>query len=199
MNSPYLAVLAIAVSAFHCGGSTEITAENGAPSPGADGAAGGAGGTGGSTGITDGGGLSGLLGLLDALPIPDSGPVGACVTCVKDQCTAPLSACLSDAKCQNGLTCVATTCGASLAGGVNGATAADALCLLGCFGGDTAAIMKAMGALTCITGTCTSTCSSLVGGGDAGRGRDATTEAMPADVVQPDDAADAVETDATPD
>jgi hypothetical protein len=203
-----IAVLVVALSAVGCGGSVETTtAENGAPSPGADGGTGGTSLPGSDAGQD---GLGSLLGLLDALPIPDSGPAAECVTCLRDQCAQPLLTCLSDPACQQGITCVVTTCASALTGGAAGAGGTDLLCMLACFGGDLGAAAKAGGALTCVTGTCTSTCSSLLAPGDAGRDARAAADAAPtppdapapADAAPSDDVAestDASDLDASPD
>jgi hypothetical protein len=113
----------------------------------------------------------------DVFPIPDSGPIGACATCVKDSCGAQVNDCLNDAACRSGVTCTVTKC---LTGGGTGGF--DIACVLGCFGGDTSKAFLAVSVFTCITSTCGKECTSLLPGADAGPGRPdaAAPDAKPA-------------------
>lgn len=94
----------------------------------------------------------------EVFPIPDSGPIGACASCVRDTCGAQVNDCINDATCRSGLACSMTRC---LAGG--GGTP-DLACLSGCFGGDLSKAFKAISVFTCITGKCSMQCGGLIGG-----------------------------------
>lgn len=96
----------------------------------------------------------------DIFPIPDSGPIGACASCVASNCSAQVNACLNDPTCRNGLTCVVTKC---LGGGGPGGF--DLTCVFGCFGGDFSKASEAISAFTCVTGKCGSACGGVLGGG----------------------------------
>jgi hypothetical protein len=101
----------------------------------------------------------GWIDIFDAIPfpIPDSGPIGACATCVADKCRGQVNSCVNDPACLQGLGCVVQKC---LAGG----TGFDMACLAGCFNGDFTAMLTAVNAFSCVTGTCGSACGGLLGG-----------------------------------
>ena len=101
----------------------------------------------------------------DIFPIPDSGPIGVCATCVKDHCHDQVNACLNDPSCLKGLTCTLTKC---LGGGGPGGF--DFACILGCFGGDFKTAGEAIGAFTCVIGNCGAKCGGFLGGGIPGGG-----------------------------
>ena len=101
----------------------------------------------------------------DLFPIPDSGPIGECATCVKDNCASQVNACLNDPTCRAGMLCTITTC---LAGGTGGTP--DLTCVLGCFGGDFSKALEAINAFTCVVGKCGSSCGGIFGGGGDGGG-----------------------------
>ena len=101
----------------------------------------------------------------DIFPIPDSGPIGECATCVATNCSKQVNKCLNDPACLKGMTCVLTTC---LTGGGGGAGGFDFACVTGCFGGDFSTAAEAISAFTCITGSCGSKCAGALGGGIPG-------------------------------
>ncbi|MEO7097420.1 MAG: hypothetical protein ABI175_29430 [Polyangiales bacterium] len=100
----------------------------------------------------------GFIDFFDIIPIPDSGPIGECATCVATNCSKQVNACLNDPDCRNGLACTVTSC---LAGG--GGTP-DLACVLKCFGGDFTKAAAALSAFTCVTGKCGTPCGGLIGG-----------------------------------
>src|SRR5262245_46480005 len=77
---------------------------------------------------TEGG--PGFIDIFDAFPIPD-GPLGDCITCVRDRCGMQVNQCANVAACRAGLVCTATTCVAG-----SGDAGPDPACVLGCFMGD---------------------------------------------------------------
>ena len=100
----------------------------------------------------------------DLFPIPDSGPLGTCATCVADNCRDQVNACLNDPTCRTGLICTVTTC-------LGGGGTPDLTCALGCFGGDFSTATEAISAFTCVVSKCGSDCGGIfggLGGGDAG-------------------------------
>jgi hypothetical protein len=97
----------------------------------------------------------------DIFPIPDSGPIGECASCVATNCSKQVNACLNDPTCRNGLACTVMKC---LAGGGGGGTP-DLGCVLTCFGGDFSKAAEAIAAFTCVTGKCGTACGGLLGGG----------------------------------
>jgi hypothetical protein len=99
-----------------------------------------------------------FIDFFDILPIPDSGPIGECATCVATNCSKQVNACLNDPACRNGLACTVTSC---LAGG--GGTP-DLACVLKCFDGDFGKAAGAISAFTCVTGKCGTACGGLLGG-----------------------------------
>jgi hypothetical protein len=110
----------------------------------------------------------------DLFPIPDSGPIGACATCVKDNCADAVNKCLNDPDCRAGMLCTITTC---LAGGTG--TTPDLTCVLGCFGGDFTKALEAINAFTCVIGKCGSSCGGIFGGGGDGGGPPPPKDAGP--------------------
>lgn len=99
----------------------------------------------------------------DLFPIPDSGPIGACATCVADHCRSQVNACLNDTACRNGMVCTVMKC-------LGGGGTPDFACVLGCFGGDFGEAAKAISAFTCVISSCGSTCGGIFGGGRDGGG-----------------------------
>jgi hypothetical protein len=114
---------------------------------------------------TEGG--PGFIDIFDAFPIPD-GPVGDCLTCVRDRCGMQVNQCANSAVCRAGLVCTLTTCVAG-----SGDAGPDLGCVTGCFMGDIGAAFSAVGALTCINMSCGAICMAG-GGNDSGAG-DATS------------------------
>jgi hypothetical protein len=131
------------------GGASTSESSSGSSSGGRGRSTGGRGG--GSNGGFGGsnGGLGGLL---------DSGIVD-CGICVFSSCGTDFLTCLQDTSCATSLQCVATTC---LTGG-----SLDPACLLGCAGGSSATLLSLV---TCVAGTCGSTCLSALGGLGGGGG-----------------------------
>jgi hypothetical protein len=121
----------------------------------------------------------GFIDIFDAFPIPD-GPLGGCVTCVRDRCGDQVNQCLNDEACRTGLQCTFTMC--------LGSGMPDQACVLGCFMNNPLAALSAVAALTCINMSCGASCMPVMEGGL----RDAPT---PSDVSVPDGGAPS---DATP-
>ena len=88
-------------------------------------------------------------------------PVLNCGLCVVQQCGSQVLGCIESPTCQTTLQCVATMC---LAGGTPSPT-----CILQC-GGDAATLLQLVQIFTCITGSCGTSCLSLVGGLGGGGG-----------------------------
>ena len=116
-------------------------------------------------------GVDRFIDIWDVIPIPDSGPIGACASCVRDKCGSSVNQCINSAKCRDGLACVATRCLAGAAGGGGGGGGPggiDFKCLNDCFGGDFAAAGLAITTFTCVLNNCGPTCGSIFGGGEGG-------------------------------
>lgn len=104
-----------------------------------------------------------FIDIWEVFPIPDSGPIGACASCVRDKCGDRVNACINDPACRAGLACTMTRC---LAGGGGGGPGGfDFACVAGCFGGDIGKAGLAISTFTCVIGTCGSACGGLLGGG----------------------------------
>lgn len=100
--------------------------------------------------------------IFDVLPIPDSGPIFECATCVKDACYVQVNTCVNDPKCAQGLVCAVQKCVGG--GGPN------VQCLLGCFNGNVGALLEAVQAFQCIGTKCGADCIGAIGGGFPGGG-----------------------------
>jgi hypothetical protein len=111
-----------------------------------------------------------FIDIWDVFPIPDSGPIGACASCVRDKCGDSVNKCINDPKCRAGLACTVTRCLAGGGGGGGGPGGFDFMCILGCFDGDFAAAGTAISTFSCVLGTCGSVCGGLIGGGLPGGG-----------------------------
>ena len=94
-------------------------------------------------------GPDGFIDIFDVFPIPD-GPIGGCVTCVRDHCGAQVNQCLNNEVCRAGLQCTFTMC---LSSGMP-----DTACVLGCFNNDPAAALTAVATLMCINSSCGAAC-----------------------------------------
>jgi hypothetical protein len=116
----------------------------------------------------------GPIDLFDVFPLGDAG----CPACIRDRCGAQINACINNPACATGLVCTLQMCAGGLLGGDGSYTPTDLLCVLGCFNGDQATALMAIGSLTCVTMTCGGSCSF----GDA----------AVVDVRPPDASADAV-------
>ena len=114
---------------------------------------------------TEGG--PGFIDIFDAFPIPD-GPLGDCITCVRDRCGMQVNQCANTAVCRAGLVCTLTTCVAG-----SGDAGPDLGCVTGCFMGDIGAAFSAVGALTCINMSCGAICMAG-GANDSGAGEGAS-------------------------
>jgi hypothetical protein len=111
--------------------------------------------------------------IFDVLPIPDSGPIGACATCIKDSCSMQVNDCVNDATCRAGVQCTLMKCLGGMGGGGGGGGGfggIDPACALGCFGGDYTKALAAVAVFQCVTSTCGSQCGSLLGGAGGGPG-----------------------------
>ncbi len=109
------------------------------------------------------------INVFEVFPIPDSGPIGVCATCVANNCSSSVNSCVNDSNCLKGLACSVTKClaggGADGGGGGGGGIGGfDFACLTGCFGGDIAGLLNAVSAFTCVTGSCGTPCGGLLGG-----------------------------------
>lgn len=100
------------------------------------------------------------LDFFDAFPIPDSGPIADCAECAQQSCDTQINACYNDPSCVGGVTCAFTSC--------FGGGAPSFQCLLGCFGGDFGAALKAVSAFRCVAQSCGQTCAGAFGGGGGG-------------------------------
>ncbi|MCU0694102.1 MAG: hypothetical protein MUF54_22145 [Polyangiaceae bacterium] len=115
--------------------------------------------------------------LFDALPpLPEGGPIGECVGCLKTKCGDRINACYNDPVCVRGVRCTVVQC--ALMGGVGGGGGGgagggggqlDPACVFGCFDNDLNSVLTAVTMFTCITSNCGEACS-LSGGGGAGAG-----------------------------
>lgn len=126
----------------------------------------------------------GFFDLFDVFPLPDAG----CPNCIRDRCGSQLNACINNPACMTGLFCTLQMCGLLGEGGAINPSAF--LCVLGCFNGDQATALSALGGLQCLTMTCASVCNFL----DAGGGG---FDARPQDAT--DVSVDSTTADATPD
>jgi hypothetical protein len=103
------------------------------------------------------------INIFEVFPIPDSGPIGVCATCVANHCASSVNACVNDPNCIKGLACSVQKCLGG-GGGGGGPGGFDFACLTGCFGGDLTGLLNAVSAFTCVTGTCGTDCGGLLGG-----------------------------------
>jgi hypothetical protein len=125
-------------------------------------------------GASDSSRVDGFIDIFDAFPIPD-GPIGDCVSCIRDRCGTQVNQCVNNDACRAGLQCTFTTCAAM--------GTFDQACVLGCFT-DPAAAFAAVGALTCIGSNCGAACMPNMEGGatDGSSQPDSTSgDATPAD------------------
>lgn len=135
--------------------------------------------------------------IFDAFPLPDSGPIGMCVDCLKNNCDAQINACYNNPNCLAGIQCSIQKCfagtgaggmgmgvgggtamgvGGGTGMGVGGGTGAGGgggvnfQCLLGCFNGDIGAAFSAIQAFQCVSMSCGSACTGGLGAGAGGGG-----------------------------
>lgn len=99
----------------------------------------------------------------DVIPIPDSGVIGECASCVRDKCGSQVNACINSPACRSGLACVATKCLAG-GGGGGGTGGIDFACVTGCFGGDFKTASLAISTFTCVISGCGAKCGGFLGG-----------------------------------
>jgi len=104
-------------------------------------------------------GRDSFIDIWEVFPIPDSGPIGACASCVRDKCGTQVNACVNDPVCRAGLACTATSC---LGGGGPGGF--DLACVAKCFGGDLSKAFQAINTFTCVISGCGTACGGLLGG-----------------------------------
>lgn len=103
-----------------------------------------------------------FIDIWEVFPIPDSGPIGVCASCVRDMCGTQVNACINSPECRSGLACTVAKC---LAGGGGGGPGGfDLKCVTDCFGGDLSKALQAVATFTCITGKCGMQCGGLLGG-----------------------------------
>lgn len=100
----------------------------------------------------------------EVFPIPDSGPLGACASCVRDKCGAQVNECINSPECRSGLACTVTRCLAGGGGGGGGPGGFDLKCVTDCFGGDLGKAFKAISTFTCIMSNCNTACGGVFGG-----------------------------------
>ena len=107
----------------------------------------------------------GRIDIFDVLPfpIPEGGPIGDCINCVKDNCGDAVNNCVNDPKCLAGLACTLTKCLTGGGGGPGGGF--DFACITGCFKGDLKTAGEAISAFTCVIGKCGTKCGGFLGGG----------------------------------
>jgi hypothetical protein len=97
--------------------------------------------------------------IFDVLPIPDSGPIAVCATCVQDKCGDQVNTCVNTPACAQGLACSVQKC---IVGGGGGPP--NFQCLLGCFNGNVGALFQAVGAFQCIAAQCGNDCLGAING-----------------------------------
>jgi hypothetical protein len=124
----------------------------------------------------------GFIDLFDVFPLPDAG----CPACIRDRCGSQINACFINPACAQGLFCTLQMClGGILDAGVGPAAYG---CVLGCFNGDQATALTAIGSIQCLTMTCAGACNFLPEAGT-----------IPMDVRPPPDAHADTSADATDD
>jgi hypothetical protein len=134
----------------------------------------------------------GFFDLFDVFPLPDAG----CPNCIRDRCGAQLNACINNPACISGLLCTAQMCGVLGEGGLNPSAF---LCVLGCFNGDQATALSAIGGLQCLTMTCGSVCNFLDAGGGGFDVRPPDASDVSVDSPTADATPDVTDIDATDD
>jgi hypothetical protein len=141
------------------------------------------------SGASDSSRSDGFIDIFDAFSVPD-GPLGGCVTCIRDRCGDQVNQCVNDSVCRAGLQCTLATC--------LGTGMPDVTCVLACFMGDTVATLTAVGALTCINMSCGATCMAGLDGGAPGDAGTAVDGSPPDSPTPPDaNATDASSTEAS--
>jgi hypothetical protein len=144
--------------ALGCSGDEDAGVEEDAGRPDAR-ADGGATRDGGTSDVSiDGSPADGFIDIFDVFPRID-GPLGDCVSCVRDRCGMQVNQCANSASCRAGLLCTILTC-VTLAGdaGLNPS------CVTGCFMGDLAAAFSAISSFSCVNTGCGTTCLPGVAG-----------------------------------
>ncbi len=106
-----------------------------------------------------------FIDIWEVLPVPDGGPIGDCLSCVRDKCGKSVNDCINSPACRSGLACTITTCAGGGGGPLGGL---DIACVSKCFGGDFKAAGTAISTFSCLLGTCGSKCGGLLGGGLGG-------------------------------
>src|SRR5258708_5308755 len=128
-----------------------------------------------------------FIDIFNVFPLGD-GPLGVCVSCVRDRCGTQVNACLNSATCSAGLLCTIATC-VTDAGGAPNLT-----CVLGCFMNDFNAALTASSSFSCITMECGATCMPGVGeGGVPGDGANSVVPNDSSDSSNSVDAGDAAD------
>ena len=110
-----------------------------------------------------------FIDIFDVLPLGD-GPLGVCVSCVRDRCGMQVNACLNNPTCAAGLLCTIVTC-------VTDAGAPNLTCVLGCFMNDFNAALTASSSFSCINMECGAKCLP----GEGGAPGDANNSVVPDD------------------
>ena len=123
-----------------------------------------------------------FIDIFDVFPLGD-GPLGVCVSCVRDRCGTQVNACLNSATCSAGLLCTIATCVA------DGGGAPNLTCVLGCFMNDFNAALTASSSFSCITMECGATC--MPGGGEGGVPGDGGNSVVPDDSSDSSNSVDA--------
>jgi hypothetical protein len=129
----------------------------------------------------------GYIDLFDVFPFPDAG----CPGCIRDRCGAQINACFNNPACGAGLVCTLQMCAADLIGGDGGFSPTSIACVFGCFNGDQATALMAIGSLTCLTMTCGGVCGL--------QGVDAGVDVRPDVPVRPDASTQDATDESTPD
>jgi hypothetical protein len=120
--------------------------------------------------------------IFDAFGVPD-GPVGVCVSCVRDRCGMQVNECANSVPCSTGLLCTLARCTAEA-----GASGPDLTCVLGCFMNDFSTALLATSSLACVSSQCGATCMPA-GIGEGGI-REASVSEDANNSVVPDDSSD---------
>ncbi len=115
-------------------------------------------------------GAGGKIDLFSIVRLPDSGPVGECVSCLQAQCGGAMNRCANSEDCRAGLECAALGC---LITGVVADEATTLRCVSECFRGNALELMSVVEMATCISSTCSTAClpDGAAGAAAAGAGQ----------------------------
>jgi hypothetical protein len=95
--------------------------------------------------------------LFEVFPFPHDGAIGACVSCLDEQCGMQINACVNDPVCRDGIGCTLVNClGPHDGGPPDGGL--DFACINQCFMGNFNAIAQAVSAVGCVSSQCVGNC-----------------------------------------